>query len=110
MARPDDPHARVTALAVAARGSSPPRTEHSVQLSLNDDTGALRITVHKMSSLEGAVLAVGVAPREGFSLAKLLPAVQSAIAAFSGHVTEGDVADARKRLSDEQLLNSSRRQ
>ena len=72
---------------------------------LNDDTGALRITVHKMSSVAGVVLAVGVVPREGFSLAKLLPAVHSTIATLPDCVTEGDVADARKRLSDEQLLN-----
>ena len=71
---------------------------------LNDDTGALHITVHKMSSVASAVLAVGVEPREGVSLAKLLPAVQSAMAAAPDRVTEGDVADARKRLSDEQLL------
>jgi zinc protease len=72
---------------------------------LNDDTGALHITVQKMSSVGGAVFVVGVEPREGLSLAKLLPAVQATMAAFPDHVTEGDVADARKRLSDEQLLN-----
>jgi zinc protease len=72
---------------------------------LNDDAGALHITVHKISAVAGAVFAVGIEPREGFSLAKLLPAVQAAMAASPDHVTEGDVAEARKHLSDEQLLN-----
>jgi zinc protease len=71
---------------------------------LNDDTGALHITVNKISAVAGSLFAVGVEPREGISLAKLLPAVQAAMAAFPNQVTEADVAQVKKRLSDGQLL------
>ena len=98
-------HAREDrALTVAARLLTAPHGPLGPAF-LNDETGALHITVREMSSVEGAVFAVGVEPREGFSLAKLLPAVQAAMAAFPDRVTEDDVAEARKRLSDEELLS-----
>jgi hypothetical protein len=71
---------------------------------VNDDAGALRITVREMSATAGSAFAVSIEPTAGVSLADLLPKVQAAIAAFPDQLAEVDLARLKKRMSDQRLL------
>jgi predicted Zn-dependent peptidase len=97
----DTPEDRAITVAAEALTASPGGLARRF---VNDDAGALRITVREMSATAGSAFAVSIEPTAGVSLADLLPKVQAAIAAFPDQLAEVDLARLKKRMSDQRLL------
>jgi zinc protease len=68
---------------------------------VDGDGNALQITFREIRAREASTLAAVVEPREGITLATLLPAVQAEMEAFPDQITDVDIARVKKTLSDE---------
>jgi predicted Zn-dependent peptidase len=69
---------------------------------VDNDGDALRILVRQVSASAGSAFVVAVEPKAGISLADLLPAVQSAMAAFPTKLKDSDLDQVKQELSRQQ--------
>jgi zinc protease len=98
---PEDHTQEERELLIAARLLSAPHGTVD-RMFVEGDGDALRITFRELPARAGSAFVAVVEPREGITLAKLLPALQAEMAAFPDQITDVDVARIKKTFSDEQ--------